>query len=275
MNEMRLQKFLARAGVASRRGSEEVILSGRVRVNGEPVVELGVKVDADADVVTVDGKRVSPEASTKTIMLHKPAGFVTTMSDPQGRRTVAELVDVDAYPGLFPVGRLDADTTGLLLFSTDGELGHALLHPRKHVMKRYVALVEGVLSQEDAARLRAGVRLSDGMTLPAQIGHALLHPRKHVMKRYVALVEGVLSQEDAARLRAGVRLSDGMTLPAQIELLTGDEARRAAKMIGRGASSSGNARRHGGKRSRAALEGAGSYVLVGGEDDRARRFLER
>ncbi len=230
MNEMRLQKFLARAGVASRRGSEEVILSGRVRVNGELVAELGVKVDADADVVTVDGRRVSPEASTKTIMLHKPAGFVTTMSDPQGRRTVAELVDVDAYPGLFPVGRLDADTTGLLLFSTDGELGHALLHPRKHVMKRYVALVEGVLSQEDAERLRAGVRLSDGMTLPAQI-----------------------------------------------EPLTGDEARRAAKMIGRGASSSGNARRHGGKRSRAALEGAGSYVLVGlreGRKRQVRRMLE-
>ena len=97
------------------------------------------------------------------------------------------------------------------------------------------------------------------------------------MKRYVALVEGVLSQEDAARLRAGVRLSDGMTLPAQIELLTGDEARRAAKMIGRGASSSGNARRHGGKRSRAALEGAGSYVLVGlreGRKRQVRRMLE-
>ena len=230
MNEMRLQKFLARAGVASRRGSEEIIVSGRVSVNGAPVTELGVKVDADADVVEVDGARVGLSSGTVTIMLHKPAGYVTTMSDPQGRRTVAELVDVDAYPGLFPVGRLDADTTGLLLFSTDGELGHALLHPRKHVVKRYIALVEGTPT--------AG---------------------------------------DIARLCEGVRLSDGMTLPADVELLRGDAALRASRMVGSGVAASGYARRHGGKRSRTALEKDGSYVLVclrEGRKRQVRRMLE-
>lgn len=171
MNEMRLQKFLARSGVASRRGSEELIVAGRVSVNGRVVTELGTKVDADADTVALDGKPVALPRESVTIMLHKPAGFVTTMSDPQGRPTVARLVPAGEgrFAGLYPVGRLDADTTGLLLFSTDGELGHALLHPRHHVTKRYIALVEGRLQERDVRLLRAGVRLSDGMTLPADV----------------------------------------------------------------------------------------------------------
>ena len=166
---MRLQKFLARAGVASRRHAEELIAAGRVAVNGAAITEMGVKVNPAVDAVAVDGNPVQLPQETVTLMLHKPAGYVTTMSDPQGRPTVAELVNVDAYPGLYPVGRLDTDTTGLLLFTTDGELGHALLHPRRHVTKRYVALVEGALTDEDARRLSEGVTLEDGPTLPADV----------------------------------------------------------------------------------------------------------
>ena len=167
MNEMRLQKFLARAGVASRRHSEELIAAGRVAVNGHVVTVLGTKVDPAADEVAVDGDPVALPEQSVTLMLHKPAGYVTTMDDPQGRPCVAELVpDV---PGLYPIGRLDADTTGLLLFSTDGDLGHALLHPRTHVRKRYLALVEGAPSADSAAALRQGIQLDDGLTAPAEV----------------------------------------------------------------------------------------------------------
>lgn len=173
---MRLQKFLARAGVASRRASEELIVAGRVTVNGTVASELGTKVDPARDAVAVDGAPVILPSAGATIMLNKPAGYVTTMDDPQGRACVADLVPTDRFPGLFPVGRLDRDTTGLLLFTTDGELGAALLHPRRHVEKRYRALVEGTLSADDVRRLREGVRLSDGMTLPARV-EALSGPR--------------------------------------------------------------------------------------------------
>ena len=166
---MRLQKFLARAGAASRRGSENLMTAGRVTVNGQVVTELGSKVDPLVDQVAVDGIEVRLADGPVTVMLHKPAGFVTTMSDPQGRPAVAQLVPVDRYPGLFPIGRLDADTTGLLLFSTDGDLGNGLLHPKHHVAKRYLACVEGRPAERDLARLRRGVELDDGLTAPADV----------------------------------------------------------------------------------------------------------
>lgn len=165
---MRLQKFLARAGAASRRGSENLMTAGRVTVNGQVVTELGSKVDPLVDQVAVDGVPVRLEGGPVTIMLHKPAGYVTTMSDPQGRPTVAELVPTDRFPGLFPIGRLDFDTTGLLLFSTDGELGNGLLHPRHHVEKRYLALVNGKPTPEQLDQLEQGIQLDDGMTVPAK-----------------------------------------------------------------------------------------------------------
>ena len=163
---MRLQKFLARAGAASRRGSENLMTAGRVTVNGQVVTELGSKVDPLVDQVAVDGVPVRLEGGP--VMLHKPAGYVTTMSDPQGRPTVAELVPTDRFPGLFPIGRLDFDTTGLLLFSTDGELGNGLLHPRHHVEKRYLALVNGKPTPEQLGQLEQGIQLDDGMTVPAK-----------------------------------------------------------------------------------------------------------
>ena len=141
---MRLQRFLARAGVASRRGSEDLMTAGRVTVNGQVATELGTKVDVDVDHIEVDGMPVTLNQGAVYLMLYKPTGYLTTMSDPQERPCVADLVPRDRFPGLFPVGRLDRDTTGLLLFTTDGDLSQDLLHPSKHVYKTYQALVDGL-----------------------------------------------------------------------------------------------------------------------------------
>ena len=192
---MRLQKFLARAGAASRRGSENLMTAGRVTVNGVVVTELGSKVDPLVDEVAVDGVVVRLSDGAVTLMLHKPAGPLTTMSDPFGRPTVAELVPTDRYPGLFPIGRLDQDTTGLLLFSTDGDLGNHLLHPRHHVLKRYLALVEGAPSEARLHRLRHGIELDDGPTQPAQV--RLLDGDEEEAAR--ALLEAADLPDDASR----------------------------------------------------------------------------
>lgn len=165
---MRLQKFLARAGVASRRGSEDLMTAGRVTVNGEVTTELGSKVDPLVDTVAVDGAVVTLADTCTYLVLNKPAGYLTTMDDPQGRPTVATLMPTTEHPGLFPVGRLDMDTTGALLFMTDGELAASILHPSFHVPKRYIALVDGTMGEKDAQRLREGIELDDGPTAPAR-----------------------------------------------------------------------------------------------------------
>ena len=167
--QVRLQKFLARAGVASRRASEKIIEAGRISVNGQVVTELGTKVDPEADEVRLDGAPVRKAAEAVTLMLNKPAGYLTSMKDPQGRPCVAQLVPLDEFPALYPLGRLDYDTTGLLLFSTDGELGNAVLHPSHHVDKTYRALVKGKPSEAALDRLRSGVVLDDGPTQPAEV----------------------------------------------------------------------------------------------------------
>ena len=166
---LRLQKFLARAGVASRRGSEDLMTAGRVTVNGVVVTELGSKVDPRVDIVCVDGREVRPEEGHTYLMLNKPGGYLTTMDDPQGRPCVASLIPTDEHPGLYPVGRLDRDTTGLLLFMTDGELGAALLHPSHHVTKRYEAEVDGRVFDPELEPLRAGIVLDDGPCKPAEV----------------------------------------------------------------------------------------------------------
>lgn len=173
--QVRLQKFLARAGVASRRASEKLIEAGRISVNGQVVTELGTKVDPEADEVRLDGAPVRKAAEAVTLMLNKPAGYLTSMKDPQGRPCVAQLVPLDEFPALYPLGRLDYDTTGLLLFSTDGELGNAVLHPSHHVDKTYRALVKGKPSEAALDRLRSGVVLDDG---PTQLAEVRLAGRK-------------------------------------------------------------------------------------------------
>jgi len=161
---MRLNAFLARAGVASRRRADELIRSGRVRVNGERG-ELNTVVGKH-DVVEVDGERVERQPLAY-VLLNKPAGVVTTASDPHGRATVVELVP--AEPRVVPVGRLDADTTGALLLTNDGELAHRLAHPRYGVPKVYEADVDGSPSPDDLVKLRDGVELEDGLTAPAGV----------------------------------------------------------------------------------------------------------
>ncbi|GAB4285578.1 MAG: pseudouridine synthase [Coriobacteriia bacterium] len=163
----RLQKFLARAGVASRRGAEAVIEAGRVTVNGVVVAQAGTKVAA-GDTVAVDGVIVTPPTGHEYFVLNKPAGYVTTMDDPQGRATVAELFP-ETSRRLFSVGRLDRDTTGLLLLTDDGELAHRLMHPRFHVSKTYLAEVDGVPDETDLRALANGVTLDDGPTKPATV----------------------------------------------------------------------------------------------------------
>lgn len=182
---MRLQKFLARSGVASRRGSEDLMTAGRVCVNGEVVTQLGSKVDPAIDVVTVDGKPVALNDTPAYIMLYKPAGYLTTMSDPQMRPCVAELVPTADHPGLYPVGRLDKDTTGLLLFTTDGDLGQLLLHPSHHVEKTYLALVDGTMTDRELEPLRRGIVLDDGPCKPARCRLLDDHEARDAFGRHV------------------------------------------------------------------------------------------
>ncbi|MCL2745782.1 MAG: rRNA pseudouridine synthase [Coriobacteriia bacterium] len=169
---LRLQKFLSRAGVASRRGSENLMTEGRVSVNGHIVRELGIKIDPVSDIVAVDGKKVRPDGGAVSLMLNKPTGVLTTMSDPHGRPTVAQLIADAGYPALFPVGRLDQDTSGLLLFTTDGELGYKLTHPKYELFKTYQAHVKGQPNKAALRALQQGMQLEDGMTAPAKIHYS-------------------------------------------------------------------------------------------------------
>lgn len=180
MPEERLQKYLARAGVASRRAAEEIIRAGRVMVNGQVVTEMGVKVDPDRDVVKVDGRKVKVSAATQTVMLHKPSGYVCTTRDPQGRRVVTELLGPRA-DRLYPVGRLDYDATGLLLFTNDGELAYRLTHPSYSVPRTYRVTVNGEVSRETLRQLAAGVDL-DGRTVYPEVGVTKREPEKTVLE---------------------------------------------------------------------------------------------
>ncbi len=164
----RLNRFLARAGVSSRRGAEDLMAAERVSVNGVIVREPGAKIDPETDVVEVDGVRVGVTEGRMYVMLNKPPGFVSTLSDPQGRRTIAELMPATDRR-LFNIGRLDMDTTGLLMLTDDGELAHRLMHPKYHVSKEYVATVAGRPAEEALQLLRNGIELDDGPTAPAEI----------------------------------------------------------------------------------------------------------
>jgi 23S rRNA pseudouridine2605 synthase len=188
---VRLNAYLGRAGVSSRRGADELIKAGRVRVNGR-AGELNTFVEA-RDVVEVDGRRVSRQPLSY-VLLHKPAGVVTTARDPQGRRTVVALVPPE--PRVVPVGRLDADTTGALLLTNDGQLAHRLAHPRYEVDKVYEVDVEGVPGHEAVRRLEQGVELEDGPTAPARVRRlapgrfelTIHEGRKHQVKRMLEAV---------------------------------------------------------------------------------------
>jgi pseudouridine synthase len=226
MARMRLNAYLARAGVASRRGADELIKAGRVAVNGE-TGQLNTFVES-RDRVEVDGRPVEPQPLTY-VLLHKPAGVVTTASDPHGRPTVVELVD-HAFR-VVPVGRLDADTTGALLLTNDGPLAHMLAHPRYEVEKVYEAEVEGEPSDEALERLRSGIELDDGPTAPAQarrlgphrVELSLHEGSKHQVKRMLAAIGHPVRQLHRSRY-AGLTL-DGLE-PRRWRELAPDEVAR-------------------------------------------------
>jgi len=164
----RLQKFMAAAGVAARRKCEEMIAAGEVTVNGRVVTEPGVKVDPEQDVVTVAGKRVVPAADKVYYLMNKPAGYITTARDQFNRPTVLDLLPA-GRERVYPVGRLDYDTEGLLLLTNDGALAFALTHPKHTVNKHYYALVGGVPTEAELDKLRRGVPLAEGITAPAKV----------------------------------------------------------------------------------------------------------
>ncbi len=157
--------------MASRRAADALIASGSVRVNGDPAPATGQLIDPDRDTVTVDGRRVRPSTVHRYLMLNKPLGVITTARDEASRRTVLDVVGEEGSHGhrLFPVGRLDADSTGLLLLTDDGDLSYRLTHPRYRVAKEYVVTVAGVLTPRDAESLRRGVKLDDGISAPADV----------------------------------------------------------------------------------------------------------
>lgn len=166
--QIRLQKLLAQSGVASRRKCEELMLEGLVEVDGEVVTRLGTKVDPKVAVIHVDGKRLPPISPNVYLVLNKPRGVVSTMSDPEGRRNLTEFVE-DRPERLFHVGRLDTDTSGLILLTNDGEFAHRMAHPSYEVDKTYVAEVDGDVFPSTLKKLRAGVVLEDGPVHPSHV----------------------------------------------------------------------------------------------------------
>jgi 23S rRNA pseudouridine2605 synthase len=197
---VRLQKLLSQAGIASRRVAEQMIADGRVEVDGQLVTELGSRVDPDASVIRVDGARVVLDESLVYLALNKPRGMHSTMSDDRGRPCIGDLVEhrVRGNKNLFHVGRLDADTEGLLLLTNDGELAHRLMHPSYEVPKTYLATVAGTVPRGLGKKLRAGIELDDGpasvddfAVVDAVAGKTLvrvtLHEgRKRIVRRFLA-----------------------------------------------------------------------------------------
>ena len=167
MAEVRLQKFLAESGVASRRKSEELIEQGKVKVNGR-VAMIGDKVDPKKDTITVSGKKIVKTKTFTYVVLHKPRGFITTMNDEMDRKCVAELIK-DVPGRVYPVGRLDRDSEGMLLFTNDGAFANAMTHPTKHVPKTYRVTVRPSISEDQITALTQGVIIDDRKTAPAEV----------------------------------------------------------------------------------------------------------
>jgi 23S rRNA pseudouridine2605 synthase len=186
MAKLRLNKILAQAGLTSRRGADLLVLEGRVAVNGVVIREPGTLADLDVDDVRLDGQRVGAAEPRQYMLLHKPAGYVTSRHDPEGRAVVTDLVPSSAR--LYPVGRLDVDVEGALLLTNDGALTHRLLHPRYGIPRVYEAEVKGVVTSEALDRWREGVTLDDGPAVP--LGVELLRPLKQTTRLRLTFAEG-------------------------------------------------------------------------------------
>lgn len=184
----RLQKVLAEAGIASRRKCEELITAGRVQVNDQVVTTLGVKVDASQDFIKVDGKPIRKQSKVYLIF-NKPKGVITSAEDPEGRKTVTDFFK-HLKERVYPIGRLDYDTEGLLLLTNDGEFAHLLTHPKHHVPRTYLATVKGVPHGSLLDKLREGIKLEDGMTSPAEVEYQDVDPEKNETVIKITIYEG-------------------------------------------------------------------------------------
>jgi 23S rRNA pseudouridine2605 synthase len=237
--EERVQRALARAGFGSRRGCEQLIVEGRVTVNGT-VATLGDRLDPEADSLAVDGVTVNLDPNVRYYALHKPPGVVTTMKDPQGRPDIRGFLPEEG-PRVFPVGRLDRDSEGLLLLTNDGELGNRLLHPKFAIEKEYLAEVDGVPTDRQLARIRRGVELDDGLAKPTSarlvaasggrgaVRLTMTEGRKREVRRLLADVG--LPVTRLVRLRVGpVKLGD--LPPGAIRELSPEEIRALARAAG-------------------------------------------
>jgi 23S rRNA pseudouridine2605 synthase len=237
--ETRLQKLIAGTGLASRRKAEALITAGRVTVNGKVVTELGIKVDPDCDHVKVDGKHLSAAQPFVYLLLNKPKNVMSTLDDPGGRTTVKDYLR-GVSVRVFPVGRLDFDSEGLMLLTNNGDLAQALLHPRYHVPKTYLIKVKGVLTNEEITHLEQGVRLDDGMTSPAMVKKikkaeqnswleiTIREGRKHQVKRMLEAVGHPVIK--LMRVKMGP-LTLGSLAPGEFRFLTDREANVLRELV--------------------------------------------
>ncbi|MGB9791260.1 MAG: pseudouridine synthase [Thermacetogeniaceae bacterium] len=245
----RLHKVMAAAGIGSRRYCEELIKAGRVKVDGN-IATIGMKVDPEKSQIFVDGKRILPEEKRVCILINKPKGYVSTVRDPQGRPKVVDLVRL---PGvrLFPVGRLDYQTSGLLLLTNDGELAYLLTHPKFGIWKTYHAVVKGVPSRKDLDVLRRGVPLPEGKTSPARVKILKVLSEEHALLE-ISLREGKKRQVrkmcsfvghpvvDLKRVKLGFLTLDGLR-PGEYRFLSEQEIEKLKRIAYRNANSSRDA----------------------------------
>lgn len=235
----RIQKFISRAGVASRRKAEKMILEGRIKINGQIILEPGHKIDPAKDNVVVDGLKIKPVDNMEYVLLYKPAGFVTTMHDPQGRPTVKDLI-IDIPVRLYPVGRLDFNTLGLLLMTNDGDMANHLLHPRYEVEKVYEVIVKGLIKPLQIKSLRNGVIMKGDprATAPAKVilkqnkgkfarFHITIHEGRNRQVRRMCTAVG-LKVAGLTRIRYGC-LTIKELEPGQYRRLTPLEIKRLKK----------------------------------------------
>lgn len=238
--DIRLQKLIAGSGLASRRKAEQLIAAGRVTVNGKVVTELGTKVDPECDHVKVDGKHLSHAQPFVYLMLNKPKHVMSTLDDPGGRPTVKDFIR-GVSVRVFPVGRLDFESEGLMLLTNNGDLAQALLHPRYHVPKTYLIKVKRVLTDEEIRQLEGGVKLEDGMTGPAQVKKikkaeqnswlevTIREGRKHQVRRMLESVGHPVIR--LTRVKMGP-LSLGRLESGEFRFLTDREANALRESVG-------------------------------------------
>lgn len=189
----RLQKFIAKSGLTSRRKAEYLILQGKVKVNGEIVKTLGLKIDPEKDIVEVENKILRPEHKVY-VVLYKPVGYLCTLYDPFGRKTIKELLKNKIPYRIYPVGRLDFDSEGLLLCTNDGEIANCIIHPRYKIPKEYEVLVKGIPKENELKKLREGVILEEGKTLPAKFDILWKDEKANLSYLRVVLYQGLKRQ---------------------------------------------------------------------------------